>query len=657
MYTAVSLAALLVLSFALVKFCRVPAGAAPVTALCGIMLWVSTLACFNAVRAAGWCVFAFSAVLAALCAWRFKKEDLTILKDPALIAFAVLSVLLLLLFAVRQPIYTTWDEYSFWGTATRIVKLNDLLYTVSEIGWAWPATQKPGLILLSYFFEFFGEYAEWRAIYAYDVLMLAAFCGIVSAAGVKKWHVMVPALALCVLIPYACTLYRSLDYPSFLYLSVLSDVPMGVLFAACVGVYYALSRRGAPLWPVTVLLAALTFVRDTALPLAMIAAVIVCADLLFCRGLTAKETRRPLWFDFGRCICFFAAPVVVFVGWVVYLQTALQVDPMGDLGGTETISTGTMLVQGVLQLLGIGTTEKYATIMTNMVRQYWTLNMTVLGSGVRVTVVALGIAGLAFLFSADKHHRRRCLWFAVLSVMGFVVFYLFNGFCYAFIFKDYVYETLVGYERYLYPYYIGWLLAGVGLLAVTAAEKQRLVPGTAGLALFALLALFGWRVSAYLTPGYGVLDYNRNIMQESYEVRETAEEVQEILDDPAERIFFISQGDNGSKWFEYSCMLLPLQLDYSYGGGTLCLPETKVKDTRYHIRLSQQELCDYIRQQACVYLFVETADDILRQDYGTLFSDGLALAQQGPAIYRVAEDGGEGLLCFEPVQAVGEATA
>lgn len=659
MFTALSLAALLGLCLFLMRRCGVPAALSPLCAVCIVLLWFSAAACLDVLKAAGWLFYAlcFLAGAAALLPRAARRRG----ESPfgtAFIGFWVLCGFFLVLFAWKQPPFTNWDEFSFWGTADKIIKITDRLYTVAEVGWPWPATQKPGLIALSYFFEFFGSYAEWRAIFACDVLLLACFSAALGLVENRRWSVELPCLAACFLLPFVCAVYRQASYPSYVYMSVLSDVPMGVLFGGATVCGLALIQRRRPLWPALLALAALTFVRDTAFPLALIAAALLCLDRLFAGEKYGWGRLGSGWAKAVDCVSLLAVPCAAYMAWAVYLIRVLEVDPLGDLGGTGKIGMAEMLVQGVLQLAGIGTTEKYADIMGRFLGQYRTLNMTAVGSGLRMTLLIMALLAASFLFSAERRHRVRCVLFGVFSAFGFAAFYLFTGFCYAFIFKDYVYKDLVSYERYIFPYYLGWAIAACALLAHTASEKQRLAPGVPALALYGLCGLFCWRLAPLLPPGTTFLDYNRSSLYATYETNEKASELRRLLGSTDDQIFFIGQGDNGGRWFEYSCALLPLQLNYSYGGGTILLPDDPAVDSMYDIRLTPAQLCDYLKEQNCRYIFAEKVDDRFIAEFGSLFTDNLALCgESGSALYEIRQTP-EGGLVFEPVTAVtaGEAS-
>ena len=119
----VSLAALAGFALLLARRTALPAPSAPFVALCGTMLWFAVAGMLGVLVPAGWVYFGLAAV-----AWGLsfapvgRKNPLSALNVPGFTAFWVLAAALLAFFAWRQPMFSTWDEFSFWGTAAKIVK-------------------------------------------------------------------------------------------------------------------------------------------------------------------------------------------------------------------------------------------------------------------------------------------------------------------------------------------------------------------------------------------------------------------------------------------------------------------------------------------------------------------------------------------------------
>lgn len=100
---------------------------------------------------------------------------------PGSVLFWGMALAFTVYFFVRQPMATDFDELSLWATAVKITKVNDSLYATAELGTPWAATQNPGLPLLAYFFQFFGDYADWKIYVGYDILYFSVFAAVVGA--------------------------------------------------------------------------------------------------------------------------------------------------------------------------------------------------------------------------------------------------------------------------------------------------------------------------------------------------------------------------------------------------------------------------------------------------------------------------------------------
>ena len=106
-------------------------------------------------------------------------------------------------------------------------------------------------------------------------------------------------------------------------------------------------------------------------------------------------------------------------------------------------------------------------------------------------------------FLLEKGRRRRGIaWFSLWSTLGFAAYYIFIGFTYVYVFSEAA--EMTDYNRYIYPYYTGWLLAA---LAIFAAALRRAKPGALmHWALLALTAVCAWRVATFVPAELTVLN-------------------------------------------------------------------------------------------------------------------------------------------------------
>lgn len=632
-FSLVSLAALAGFALVLARRTALPAPLAPFAALCATMLWFAAAGMLGVLVPAGWVYFVLAAGAWVLAfAPVGHKMPLSALNVPGFLAFWVLSAALLVFFAWRQPMFSTWDEFSFWGTAAKIVKTSGDLYVNAQIGWDWVGTHRPALIVLGYFFQFFGPYAEWRVLAGYDILLLALFTTLTATAPKGAWRQAVPALGFGFLLPFLITLYGNVTRTTDLYASSLSDIPLGLTFGGAMAVYYMNKRRA--LWPSALALAALCLEKDTGFAMALVAAGILAVDAVL-SALAEKAPAPVLGKTVAKAAGLFVTCGVSFLSWQLYLSAASTADT-SNVGGTQQMGMAQMVITGCKELLGIGRTEKFSTIMGGMVQNLCTTTTTMVGPFLVVVALTVALAAGAALFTREKALRRQAGVFAVLGLGGFAAYFFFIGLTYVYVFRDEVSDGLVGFERYMYPYLLGWLLAAGALVLRAMAEERPAGLVQTGFAVFVLgLAGLVWlRVPFTLTVfGCGDAAY-----AERRQTRDVAEEVQAVVPEDA-HIFFVSQGDDGSRWFLYTYELYPWYLDYSGtdkmgGGGTFALPGALAEDTLYYHPYTTEELHDCILDSGCTYLFIEKSDDLFAQGYGSLFSDGLAGCEAGSAVYE-----------------------
>ena len=611
----------------------------PFISVCFAMMFMSVFGCLGFVKLGGYLYFLLSlaAVITVILGCKNNWKAVGNVLTPGFVFFMTASIFVIVLFSIKQPMYINWDEFSFWGTSVKLVKLSGEMYTTAEIGWEWAATQKPGLIMNGYLYNFFGGYYEWRACAGMDVLMFSVISAVVAMFENKNWHKAVPFVVVAFLTPFAFSLYNIIIPPSSVYMSVLADIPMGMILGGVLCLYFGLGDKKRGITAVCISLAALTFIKDTAFPLAMVAAVIICMDIILVEKSCDFYRIKGLAGKFINCAIVFITPVIAFIVWTVYLGAVLNIDAAGNVGGSEQLSMAGMLIEGIKQLLGIGTTEKFTQVMGKMLSNYFNVSLTVLGSGFRLTVVIIGLIAVAFITSADKKQKLRCGMFAFLSFAGFVAYYVFIGFCYVFVFKTVEATALESYERYIYPYYIGWFLAALMLVTQSVAQKKQKFYGLGRAAVLSIIMLMILRLSNILMVGYTFIDFDQNFLLSRREQEQKSAAISEYIVDSQEKIFFIGQGDDGDRWFKYSSQLLPLQLAYSYGGGTICLPDAEIPgDSPYYIKITPDELLEYLSENKCGYVFVELSDRYLEEGFGHMFSDGLVSCENGEsALYKV----------------------
>ena len=657
----ITFAALLALCLFVHVKTGVSSGAAPLFVLCGTMVWYSVLGSVHLLLPAGFLWF-FAALAAAVWLWLHRKA--LVLRDvfsPALVYFVLASLAVCVLFAVRKPIFSEWDEFSFWGIAPKVVKTENQLYTYNPGGMR-ATTFVPGLIMLDYAFQFLGAaFVPWKVYAAYDMLYFAVFAAAFSMLRRRQWYLAVPAATVLTLTPFLMTVYYRDIYVRTVYMNAYADIPLGLLFGAGMVLYFAPRKKTPAVLLGTLLTVTATCIaKDTGFALCLIAAAIVCFDLLFLEKEDVPFFRlKGLWGRLCWCAALAAAPVAAFLGWAAHMSAVLGMNRF-DIGGAENMGMAQMVVTGLRELAGIGRTEKFTQIMQSMRQALYAARVTMFslggqetrlgkllnGSGAIVITLILTVFLAAFLLG-DKRMRIRTAWVTLWSTLGFAAYYIFIGFTYVYVFKGDFGYALGDYNRYIYPYYIGWFVLAVSMLC---ASLKNSAPGGLG-ALF-LLALCGgclWRADAFVQPQLCVLDYPDSIYTERREQEAFAAGAKQYLTGD-DRIFLVSFAPFGLEWFQYYYEFYPdVFVDYSFGCGPEFTPETIRRAEALPDFFTEEQVayfstqpftgdvwCEYLRASGCTAIFMDQWDAGFVQNYGYLFSDGL---QSGAKLYRI-EDGG-----------------
>ena len=627
-----SLIALYGFCVVLINEIKLSAWATPITLLSSLMVWLSVMGMLNLLWLGGLLFFAIGTGLLVYQILKTRQKVLLPLTQPAIIFFFGGSAFLMVLFAVRQPMFYQWDEFTFWGSAAKVIFDNDALYPAvnsNMVTTAYP----PALPLLVYAFQFFGvKFAEWVGYLAYDIFALACIAT-VCIYQKPKFYAPILLTVFCLLLPFFFEIGAAVGVASNVYLNLQADLTLGLLFGAILSVYYSSDKRISNFLPVLLMLATLSLIKDMGLALGLVAAGIIMADFLLC------EKKQPFAKRAGISIGFFGVSTVVvvsgFLGWSVYVSKASGENrfDLGNAGEAKSLGMVEMLIQGCKELLGIGeTSPEFAQVGNSLVQAYFTKKVCLLGSGLVVTLL-IGAILLAAFWLGDKIYRQRVLLYTLLSSLGFVAFWIFHWFLYVYVFKGIESAELKDYSRYFMEYYLGWILGAVTLLIL--AEKAQWIDRFSVMLLGILAGTVAWRGQRV----NNFMSYSNTFYQERVQVSNRAEQLNQVLS-PEDRIYPIIQGNDGTRWYYYGYELKPTLLKM-YGGGDASkqnpyLPTTAATLTnteglgsqQYEVVTNVQNLLGYLRKTQATVLLVDRADDYtakMLQPYtnGTIDNSGL----------------------------------
>ncbi|MEG3029224.1 MAG: hypothetical protein RR827_02345 [Oscillospiraceae bacterium] len=606
---------LLLLSFAIYKLAGLKAELSPFVALCTILCTVTIFALFNLMNLGLGLCYGAAAVLFVLGVKKSKgnlKQDIKDFLSPGVIFFILSCALMFVILALQKPILSQWDEFSFWGTSQKLTKYHGAIYSFYESSLIGRTTP-PSLAILSTFFQPMGQgYLEWKAFFAYDVLLFSSFAAWTAGVKREKWHCAFMVYLFGFLTPFIFEVYTKIVYLAPMYISVMADIPLGVVFGGAVAVYLFGKKEGVgqnnnhilALVPVLMMF---TQMKDMGFAFSLIVIFIIFFDMVFVQKDFAFLGVKGFLGKLVAAVALGVSVIASFLSWTVHMGLVMSENRF-ELGGDRQMGMAEMLITGVKELLSPEKSEKFIDMQSEMLTALWTKPISMFGSGVRVLFVIAVLFIIAGLLAKRKSDIIRIASLYVTSAVGFVAYYIFHIFIYVYIFKANAYG-LPSYERYIYPYYIAWLAFGVMALCISAGNCR--APRVATGALFAFIlsvfGLFNYMVSYENTfILYSGADNSaiKNVMATASTLKESIE--------PEDRIFCYSAAeDSGQRWFLYTYELAPNFILRDLGW----FQDEGMTEQQYSDEWRKRML-EYLKEHQITHFLLDYGSDNLQRAFG-----------------------------------------
>ena len=602
--------AVLLFAFALYALADIRPSLTPLVSVATLVNITVFMALFNMLKPGAVTAYGLSAAAFAFAVYKNRrniKEKISAFFTPGVVLFVISSIAMLIYLSYAQPLMHEWDEFSFWGISQLMIKNHDRLYTYyksSMLGQSIP----PALPVLSYFFQWANSsFTEWTGYFAYDVLMFAAFAAFTAAFEKKSWNSAVTVYLLAFLTPFFFAVSEFATYLKPVYISAYSDIPMGLVTAGTVAVYFFSEKDDSRrIIPVLSLLMFLTFTKDMGLALSCIALFVIFFDLWVSRKQFSFLKIKGF---FGKCaaaVTMLAVTGASFVGWSVHLGKVLAVD-RADYGGEAGMGMVEILLTGVKEFLIGPKSEKFLIIQGSFFSAFSGTKVSMAGSGRNVVIIIAAIFVLAAIFG-DKKGRKRSAVMFVTSTIGFVGYYIFHLLLYVYVLSGEAYR-LVSYDRYMYVYYIPWLMMAVFNLAMAARDGNRFMAkgGLLGVAACMLL-LFGF----YTEPQNIFTGINGNSFRLRREIAAKADYIRDVVN-KEDVIYLYSGQDDGRRWFTYTFELADSRIIPN--SGIVSAGDTPEET----MALQQQELLERFERYGVTHVLVDWSSVGFEQNFGGLF--------------------------------------
>ena len=631
----------------------------PLVTVSVCILWFTLWGSLGLLPLGGWLWYLGAAAALGFLLHKQRKQVLHLL-TPGFVLFLVFSALFIVLFLITRPMLSQWDEFVVWGTAAKVVKQSGQLYTLAQSNLMARA-QPPGLAVFGYMMQFFGStFSEHKLIASYAILAVSAF-----AAATALWDDNRPGAVVSMFGMLSLPLLLESGGPgtaSLVYLSVMADLPMAVLFGGGLCLYFGGGKKDEKLLlPFLAVAAALVNTKDMGLAFAAIALMIAGMDLLICQHKQFSFFGLTTW---KACLAAFGAGVTAlfatYGGWLLHMKLALGLDRTDVGSGGESLGQLEMLIKGFKALFGIQPDAAFSEILKEMLgalpaRPVWILNIGLFGGGgLALFLVILMVLVYASML-CPKGQRRQIIVFTFTSILGFAAYYLFLTFTYAYVFSTLESQSLAGYARYLLPYWMAWLMAAIVLLARSAcvspakagksgkakssaakSEKTaaRIAVRNRGAARAVSMALSILLLSVIALQG----NLRANFMQPNPSLYTQRRDIQSVLQTARneglrkeDTVYLISQGDDAGRYYmfayEMDAALTPLYAGPEQPQGnqsaSLVRPGTEEVNYRFPVECTAEQLSAHLKENGCTHILLDWTDGYILEEFGPLFSDGL----------------------------------
>ena len=620
----------------------------PFVTLSGIIMFLTFAGVLDLIVPAMIAVYAaavFCAVYLIVKERKNWKEMAGKVLRPGLVFFFAATLFFWFELRSRNAGFRVWDEFSFWGTACKVIFEEKKLYTLvrtSMINVSYP----PGLSLNSLFLQFLSpEFSEWKAYTAYDMLAMAAVtpvfsrlewknpAGVLLSAGFGYFSIYEFFYGLGGLIAYA---------------NSYADWIVGYCFAGALLVWFCCGNRKWSGYAATVVsLMAVTMIRDIGLALGLVAAGMISVDMIIRGGCPSslKAGKRRWLADAGAFAGLMACVPFVYIVWAGHFKAAVHMDRV-------TIPYEYSAIQMLL-----GQDPHCNEIWHNMTDAFNTRQVMNFGAPKQTVIVLTAVMVIMAVLAKEKRNKLRLLAFAALHLFGFFAYYVFQTYAYAAIFAPGSGLELICYERYISSYLFGWYYSVIGLAASEIAEPYeikkipesfrgywKLVPG------LAVVALAFWSALHYLPFPIKTLSITSDYVDlQPPELMQLAQKNQRryrsILTDDT-NIYVVAQNSSGGEWFLCNYTFMPAYTVKTMGGGNFASQEMldTMKDDEFYaymVYADKAKFAQYLRDNDVDLVYLFSLNEYFYEEFSDMFADGLAERTDGSVYFYAVHDLGD----------------
>jgi hypothetical protein len=511
--------------------------------------------------------------------------------------FAIFTVLFTLLyFGVRHLHFTSWDEFSFWGTVSKSVYESGALPNqATPLGFKdYPLANT---LFQYWIYKGMGQYQEGYGYLAQTILLFIPLLTITQLKPRLK-----AILGLCFFF-----LVLAIFDKRFLN-SMYVDTVLACTFAGCMISYVLLKHRYKALMLVPTIML-LPLIKQSGLLLAAVSAAgIVMAEWIQYHQPLKKQSNK--WYLLMLMLLFPGAIAFSHFSWAHHVKW---------LQPHNTFNTQAITLKTVYQQFFHNTSPTL-----QIIKHHFLHALAFKGKGLNRLHIALPFWLFFFLGSwlilknriKQKPYFDQITVFYCIIFIGFIIFTLGLLILYLNVYSVYEATRLASFGRYIGTYLLAMILFGIALLV------QHMNMSSTHYTKAIHFILIGTTCIGLLHPGHIKMSPNR------MKIQAAAKKIESKHIDKNRKFYIIDQGDDGFKHYLYRYTLWPRPISNCY---SIKLP--KYKSNMWTCPLTVTQWASSLREYD--YLLLSHTDKSFWRDFGTIFPESAQQKKDQPSLWRI----------------------
>jgi hypothetical protein len=538
-----------------------------------------------------------------------------VFKSAGLIYFVAMIVITFII--ARGFMFSSWDEFSHWGLILKDIFISN---GFGNLSGATTFSYPPGVSLfLSFFTHFSNMFLEQNALRGIILLTCSQMAIVFVGIKYNDWKKVLLLSTVLFLLP-------TIFFSSF-YSTIYVDALMGLIF--CNILYFNYLYRKKDLFYaiyMSLQFYLLANAKQIGIGMVIIAFIAILIDFIY----SNRTKSLKLFFLNNKNKLMFtllplAAGLLTNITWGVYIKCQHI---------SEIVKASDLKLSDILSFFEGNMLEYRNTTVVNFVTNFFSEKQygAVFFSYFIITAGLLLV--MYYLYKNNKINKQKTFALQLFASLGLFVYSGVILFMYLFVFSEYEAVHIASMDRYIGTYVLGLLALSVFLLInyFIKSRGSRCLPNFKIAFLLILLMCF--------IPIKDVINdtilssFTNKTRQQNRIPYYRAEQFSRYLNPKTDRVYIVSQMNNGEDYWKASYAFTPIQTSPNDGAWSLGVPytPTDIWTVNKTIKEWSNDLENYS------YVYLQYIDDRFINDYGQLFEDTNEI--RGRDIYSIDKFGG-----------------